>query len=109
MDSKADLSRRRFLASAASLAAIPLAQLACGNAQAADLPHVAADDPTAKALAYTNDSSSAAKDPMFKAGSHCANCSLFQGKKGDAWGPCGAFPGKSVNANGWCHAWSGAA
>lgn len=112
MDSKPTISRRNFLATAAGLAtAIPLSQLVCGSAQAADLPHLSPDDPTAKALAYTNDAASAAKDAMFKPNSHCGNCSLFQAKlvSKDGWAPCAAFPGKAVNSKGWCHAWSGAA
>lgn len=114
MDSKPAISRRSFLATAAGLAAaIPLSQLACGSAQAADLPHLSPDDPTAKALAYTNDASALTpqKDAMFKPKSHCGSCSLFQSKQAtaDGWGPCAAFPGKAVNTKGWCHAWSGTA
>jgi hypothetical protein len=114
MDSKSTLSRRSFLATAAGIAtAIPLSGLVCADAQAADLPHLTADDPSAKALAYTNDASglTPAKDAMFKPGSHCGSCALFQSAQAskDGWGPCAAFPGKAVNSKGWCHAWSGAA
>ena len=114
MESKTSLSRRSFLTTAAGLAAaIPLSQLACGSAQAADLPHLTADDASAKALAYTSDATglTTAKDAMFKPGSHCGNCSLYQtaAASKDGWAPCAAFPGKAVNAKGWCHAWSGAA
>ena len=114
MESKSTLSRRSFLTTAAGIAAaIPLSQLVCGNAAAADLPHLSADDPAAKPLAYTSDASglTPAKDPTFKAGSHCGNCALFQAKdiSKDGWAPCAAFPGKAVSQKGWCHAWTATA
>ena len=105
-----DLSRRRFLASAAGLAAaVPLSQLVCSQARAADLPHLDPADATAKALAYTNDASKVTGDAMYKPNSKCGNCALFQAKEvnKDGWAPCAAFPGKAVNQKGWCHAWSG--
>jgi hypothetical protein len=36
----------------------------------------------------------------------CANCALFQGKAGDAWGGCPIFAGRQVAAKGWCSAWA---
>ena len=57
---------------------------------------VSADDPTAKALAYTSKST--------KKGQTCANCSLYQGGSA-ASGPCPIFPGKDVAAAGWCKSW----
>jgi len=114
VEKNACLSRRNFLAAAAAgLAVVPLASLVSTPALAAELPHLSPDDPSAKALAYTSDSSglTPAKDPLYKPGSHCGSCALFQAAQAgkDGWGPCAAFPGKAVNKNGWCHAWAAAA
>jgi hypothetical protein len=112
MDSNSHLTRRRFLATtAAGLAVIPLSQFVAATACGADLPHLSPDDPAAKALGYTADGSklTAQKEATFKAGSHCANCALYQtAQASNGWAPCAAFPGKAVNANGWCRAWSAA-
>jgi hypothetical protein len=74
------------------------------NAYAADLPHLDAADPTAKALGYTDNAKAvdAKAFPTYKAGSACNNCMQFQGTAGQAFGPCSIFAGKAVNANGWC-------
>ncbi|MBV8063835.1 MAG: high-potential iron-sulfur protein [Nevskia sp.] len=99
------LDRRRFLSRIAlGAAALPLLNLA--PAQAADLPHLDPSDPTAKALAYTNDASSAKSDSVYKAGSMCSKCALFTAPASGDWGACGAFAGKSVNKNGWCRAFA---
>jgi len=58
---------------------------------------VSADDPTAKALGYT--------DKSTKADQTCANCSLYQGGTAAA-GACAIFPGKDVAAAGWCKSWA---
>jgi len=55
------------------------------------------DDPTAKALSYTEKSTTA--------GQTCANCALYQGGTAAA-GPCPIFPGKDVAAPGWCKSWA---
>lgn len=97
--------RRRFLSRIAlGAAALPLLRLA--PAQAADLPHLSPDDPTAKALGYTNDASSAKADPVYKAGSSCSKCALFTAPASGDWGACGAFAGKAVNKSGWCKAFA---
>lgn len=94
-------SRRRFLKIAAGTAA---AAVVVGGlprvARAADLPHVAESDPTAKALGYVEDAS-ATKDPKRKAGDDCSNCMFYSGGP-TGFGPCQLFPGKSVAAKGWC-------
>ncbi|MGP8032907.1 MAG: high-potential iron-sulfur protein [Steroidobacteraceae bacterium] len=98
-----DESRRQLLRKVAigtllvPVAAAPFA------ARAADLPLVAADDPTAKALKYTSD---AGKSADAKPGSKCANCALYQGAAGSAQGGCLLFPGKAVKAGGWCSSWT---
>jgi nitrous oxide reductase len=96
------VSRRRFLVTAAlAAAAAPLAPLLVGRAEAQALPPVPADNPTAKALAYTADASTV-KHASFKPGSNCANCQFFTaGNSG-----CSLFPGFSVSPKGWCSAWA---
>jgi hypothetical protein len=95
-------SRRRFLKAAAGTAA---AAVVIGGglprfARAADLPHVAESDPTAKALGYVEDASKTT-DAKHKAGDTCANCQFYTGGA-SGYGPCQLFPGKSVSAKGWC-------
>jgi hypothetical protein len=77
------------------------------EAQAADLPHLSAEDPTAKALGYHEDNKTVekAKFATYAAGQQCSTCMQFQGKPGDAFGGCNIFAGKAVNANGWCQVW----
>jgi hypothetical protein len=88
--------------------AVPLINLVgVSGARAADLPHVdPKTDPTAIALKYTDDATTATRAD--KAGTpgaeqHCANCQFAQGT-GD-WVPCTLFPGKAVSAKGWCMSW----
>ncbi|MFI4981725.1 MAG: high-potential iron-sulfur protein [Nevskiales bacterium] len=99
--------RRRFLSRIAlGAAALPLLRLT--SAQAADLPHLSPDDPTAKALGYTLDASKIdpKKETAFKAGSHCGGCALFTAPASGDFGACGAFSGKAVNKGGWCRAYA---
>ena len=99
--------RRRFL-SRIALGAVALPLLRLAPAQAADLPHLNADDPTAKALGFTTDASKIdpKKETAFKAGSHCGSCALFTAPASGDWGACGAFSGKAVNQGGWCRAYA---
>ena len=95
-------TRRQFLTRlAAAGALVPLMRV--GGAQAADMPHLSPTDPTAKALHYTLDASKIdpKSEPLFKAGSDCGNCVLYQGGTAE-WGGCGVFPGKAVHIKGWC-------
>ena len=99
-----DESRRQLLKKLAL--GVPLTPIAWVSSQAllaADGPLVTADDPTAKALKYTNDASKAADA---KPGSKCANCALYQGAAASEQGGCLLFPGKSVKAAGWCSSWT---
>ena len=99
-----DASRRRLLKKVSlGVALTPVAAGVLRSALAADLPLVSTDDPTAKALKYTNDAS---KAPEAKPGSKCANCQLYQGGAGSAQGGCLLFPGKAVKASGWCSSWT---
>ena len=62
----------------------------------------------AVALKYVEDATTvdASANPMFKAGSHCANCLQYLGAEGSDWGPCMMFSGQLVKATGWCTAWA---
>ena len=96
----ANPDRRRFFAAAGgTFGAAVLASALPRLALADDLPHLTTDDPTAKALNYTEDASKAG--PPHQAGQTCANCNFFQGGTA-AYGPCQLFPGKAVNIKGWC-------
>ena len=104
MKLKFDESRRQLLKRVSlGVALAPIAGAALRTARAADLPLVAADDPTAKALKYVTDASKATDA---KPGSKCENCELYQGAAGAAQGPCLLFPGKAVKASGWCVSWT---
>jgi len=78
------------------LAGIPLLAIA-GYQTTAHAAMLSADDPTAKALSYTDKSTTAGKS--------CSNCMLYQGGTA-ASGPCPIFPGKDVAAAGWCKSWA---
>jgi hypothetical protein len=89
--------------------AVPFINLVgVSGARAADLPHVDAKaDPTAIALKYVEDATTATRPD--KAGTpgaeqNCANCQFAQGT-GD-WVGCTLFPGKAVAAKGWCMSWT---
>ena len=97
-------SRRRFLQLlAAATATATLSPLA---AQAQDLPPLSSSDPTANALAYTEDAATvdAARFPQHKPGDTCLGCNFYQGK--GIRGACSLFPGKSVAGKGWCSAFA---
>ncbi len=102
------LRRRTLLGVVAVVASVPLAKFPlAARAQAAELPHLAEDDPTAKALNYRNDATAAPRvdKPGVPAQEQfCNNCNFIQADSGD-WRPCQIFPGKAVNANGWCASW----
>jgi heat shock protein HslJ len=74
------------------------------QAQAADLPHLTVDDPTAKALGYHDNAKTVDKKQFatYADGQMCSTCLQFQGKPGDAYGGCNIFAGKAVNSKGWC-------
>lgn len=100
-------SRRRFLLQIATGAvATPLlATVALQAAEAAELPHLPLDNPTAKALGYVEEASKATH-ASYKPGSLCANCKFIQGADGEAYRPCQLFAGFSVSSQGWCSAWA---
>jgi len=91
--------RQFFRLAGGAVGAVVLANVVPSLAQAADLPHLTLDDPTAKALNYTEDASKA--PAPHQDGQSCANCNFYQGAA-TGYGPCQLFVGKSVNAKGWC-------
>ena len=84
-----DQGRRSILK---GLMGIPVIAVA-GFQTSAQAAMVDVNDPTAKALKYTETSA--------VAGSSCSSCALFSGGTA-ASGPCAIFPGKEVKATGWC-------
>ncbi len=101
------IPRRKFLQLSAVAAAGVI--VAPGReAHAGEMPHLAEDDPMAKAMKYTHDASTV--DPATRNNpapeQNCANCALIQGNDGDAWRPCSIFAGKTVAAAGWCSVWA---
>lgn len=91
--------RRFFRIAAGSVGTAVLVSAFPSVTRAGDLPHLTTDDPTAKALNYTEDASKA--PAPHQAGQNCLNCNFFHGGSA-AYGPCDLFMGKSVNAKGWC-------
>lgn len=100
-------SRRDALKGLVLLCGAAGALAAARQAQSAEIPHLSTDDPTAKALGYTQDAKTVDKKkyPTYAAGQMCGTCMQFQGKPGDAYGACNIFSGKAVDANGWCQVW----
>lgn len=88
-----DKSRRTILK---GLVSIPVLAIA-GYQPTSIAAMVSVDDPTAKALSYTEKSTTE--------GQTCTNCSLYQGDTAAA-GPCTIFPGKDVAGPGWCKSWA---
>lgn len=101
-------TRRQFLSAILSTAAVTALPMSF-SARAAELPKLAADDPTAKALGYLASAAKldSTKEPAFKKGSTCANCTLYQtAQEQGGFAPCAAFPGKVVSKGGWCRVWA---
>lgn len=91
-----DVSRRKMLKMTAAAMTIPVTTISVNAIAGGHQPKVDPEDPQAKALQYTNEST--------KADQNCANCRLYTG--GDAeWGGCAIFAGKEVAGTGWCSAW----
>lgn len=99
--------RRTLLGTAAALAAVRILPVA-PFARAEDLPHLSESDPTAAALKYHHDATSAPRSdrPGTPAAEQfCHNCNFIESASGE-WRPCKIFPGKAVHANGWCTSWA---
>ena len=89
--------RSIVIALGAGTMALPIVNLLSGGVLAADTPKLSPDDPTAKSLEYSHESSDSAR--------RCAGCQFFTGAADEEWGPCVIFPGKLVNAGGLCKSW----
>lgn len=103
------ISRRSLLKTGLIAGALlPTVGLISGNADAATLPPLDPNDPTAKALGFTNDATKVdtKSHPTFKPGQRCGTCAQFQGKPGDGRAACTIFAGKSVPEGGWCQVWA---
>ncbi len=89
-------------------ALVPAYGLIGGTAQAAGLPPLDPNDPTAKALGFATDSSKvdAAANPTHKPTQKCGTCAQYLGKASDATAGCNIFAGHSVPAGGWCKVWA---
>lgn len=104
MSDTTNQSRRALLRKLAiGVSVLPLLDLSVSEVFAAGDPLLSLDDPTAKALKYTEDASKAAGA---KPGSKCATCALYKGAPGSAQGPCAIFVGRQVKASGWCASWA---
>lgn len=95
------------------LAAVPVMNLvATAAAYAQELPAVdPATDPTAKALQYvpdatTADRAAAARPGMEPSEQVCNNCQFHEALDEEGWVACTLFPGKKVAAAGWCTSWT---
>ncbi|NBC12387.1 MAG: iron permease [Gammaproteobacteria bacterium] len=95
------------------LAAVPVMNLvATAAAYAQELPAVdPATDPTAQALKYVHDASTAdraaaARPGLPPAEQICNNCNFHQPYEEDGWVACTLFPGKKVATEGWCTSWT---
>jgi hypothetical protein len=94
-----------------ALPRLALTGLAGGRAARAQAPGMGGlldeNDPGARGVAYHADAQRVdpAKNPAYKPGQRCDNCSLYAGEAGQAQGGCGLFYGKDVAARGWCNAW----
>jgi hypothetical protein len=101
------IQRRAFL-KLGTLAVASIAVTAgAGKSVRAAAPRLDEKDPTAQALGYKHDATKVdkAKFPKYQPGETCANCTLYQAKPTDPWGPCPIFAGKEVSAKGWCSAY----
>ncbi|MCG6940043.1 MAG: high-potential iron-sulfur protein [Thiohalocapsa sp.] len=95
------------------LAAVPVMNLvATAAAYAQDVPAVdPATDPTAQALKYHPDATTADRAGAARPGlppdeQFCHNCNFSQPYAEEGYESCTLFPGKKVASNGWCTSWT---
>jgi High potential iron-sulfur protein len=103
------ISRRSIVKGAFIAGALlPAVGIIARQAQAAALPPLDPNDPTAKALGFATDGSKvdAKAYPTFKSSQKCGTCAQFQGKATDPTAACTIFAGKSVPQSGWCQVWA---
>ncbi|WP_295451274.1 high-potential iron-sulfur protein [uncultured Thiodictyon sp.] len=101
-----------MLGATLAIPVINLVGVGSAHAQASAPPHaVAANDPTAVALKYSEDATkseraTAARPGLPPAEQKCSNCQLLVPGAGTPdWQGCTLFPGKLVSVNGWCASW----
>jgi len=96
-------SRRTFVI--ACIGAVSSLGLQGRTFAAGSSPKLEESDPQAKQYSYRHDASKvdAGRNPNYKVGLTCANCSLFSGQSGEDWGGCLIFGDKQVAAKGWCN------
>jgi hypothetical protein len=99
-------SRRHFLQTVGSAAALTAVGVSGVDAGATDLPKLDESDPTAVSLKYVHDASAVADTLRPQKDRYCFNCALYAGKESDDWAACGIFPGKAVAGSGWCSVWA---
>jgi hypothetical protein len=102
------ISRRSLMKSGLIAGALLPALALVSRTEAAALPPLDPNDPTAKALGFVNDGSTvdAKTHPTYKPTQKCGTCAQFQGKTGDATAACTIFAGRSVPSDGWCQVWA---
>lgn len=106
MASKRFTRRDILRGTAAAAGMIPLVHLGTSRAWAAE--QLDPNDPTAQALKYAEDASTATRpDKAGVAGAdqECGNCALYTAP-GDGSGPCALFQGRIVPEGAWCSAWA---
>src|ERR1700761_3826862 len=93
-------SRRSFLVFSLGAGA----SLALPRTSRAEGSMLSETDPTAQSLGYKQDATAVDKSrfPTYEAGQECGNCSLYQGKTGEAAGSCVLFGTRQVALHGWC-------
>ena len=100
-------TRRKFLKATASVALLPLVTLPVHRTMAAE--KVPVDDPTAKALKYVEDATTATRaDKMGTPGNEqvCTNCNFYKADPNNpGWGGCALFRNRLVAGPGWCAGW----
>jgi hypothetical protein len=98
-------TRRNFLKGMAASTLIPLVSVTTPSQAATKVPM---DDPTAKALKYVEDATTATRaDKMGVAGSDqlCSNCRFYAAETEPGWAPCALFQNRLVAGPGWCAGW----
>jgi hypothetical protein len=92
-------NRRAFLrVLGRGVIALPLGSLTIGgHAFAAEGDKLNPEDPAAKSLAYSHQSTDSAR--------RCGGCQFYTVAKDTSWGPCVIFPGKLVSTGGVCNSW----
>lgn len=100
----ANQSRRQFMRnSVLGLAALPFGVgILSPAALAQTLPRLDPSSPSAQALNYVEEASSASDHPAYNEGEDCANCMFFSADTE----VCQLFPENSVAPGGWCQSWT---